>query len=488
MREPMRDYGRSRAVLVGTSEYTQLEPVPAAANSLQRMSRILTSKMCGWPPDRLSVFSNEFGPGDLPDRLITLFEEAQDVALFYFVGHGQIDLDDQLCLGLVGSRPEPHRRAATSLQFHSVRRALLDSPARTKILILDCCFAGLASRPSNTLGTPSSLLDKAAGTGAYTMMASSAYTTAWFETDGQEKPQTYFTKYLADLIETGILGESAELRLRSLFIKLRDNLAHDLRPIPEARVVDGASDFIFARNAALLEDKNGYPEMEYKRLLADLGRRNIKLLHRQLTILDAMEREESDPDRLARLFTMDHLTTRMRRQAEGLLILGDANPPRKWDKPVSIVDVLRAATAEIEDYGRVSIYGSPDAAIHGRAVSDTIHLLAELIENATLFSPSTEKVTVSYGLRNPSSILVSITDRGVGMTREEIELANRRLEKPPPLDGEVPRRMGLSVVSRLAARHDITVRLDAPAAPIGGITALVLLPGTLISDKAESTS
>ena len=484
----MRDYGRSRAVLVGASEYTQLEPVPAAANSLQRMSRMLTSKMCGWPPDRLSVFSNEFGPGDLPDKLITLFEEAQDVALFYFVGHGQIDLDDQLCLGLVGSRREPHRRAATSLQFHSVRRALLDSPARTKILILDCCFAGLASRPSNTLGTPSSLLDKAAGTGAYTMMASSAYTTAWFETDGQEKPQTYFTKYLADLIETGILGESAELRIRTLFIKMRDNLARDLRPIPEDRVVDGASDFIFARNAALLEDKNDYSEMGCKRLLLYIARRNSELLQRQLTLIDAMEREESDPQRLERLFALDHLTTRMRRRAEGLLILGEGDPRSGWDKPVTIVDVLRAATAEVEDYSRVNIYGSSDAAIRGPAVSDTIHLLAELIENATLFSPSTEKVTVSYDLRNPRSILVSISDRGVGMTREEIELANRRLEEPPSLDSEVSRCMGLSVVSRLAARHDITVRLDAPAAPIGGITALVLLPGTLISDKGESTS
>ena len=320
------------------------------------------------------------------------------------------------------------------------------------------------------------------------MMASSAYTTAWFETDGQEKPQTYFTKYFADLVEAGILGESPELRLRSLFTKLRDNLAHDLRPIPEDRVVDGASDFLFARNAALLDEMNDYPEMECKRLLSGLGRRNKELLHRQLTILDAMEREESDPNRLDMLFRLDHLTTRMRRQAEGLLILGDADLHRNWDKPVRIVDVLRGATAEVEDYGRVNIYGSADVAICGSAVSDTIHLFAELIENATVFSSPTERVTVSYDLRNPPSILVSITDRGAGMTREEIERANRRLEKPPPLDGEIPRRMGLSVVSRLAARHDITIRLDAPAAPIGGITALVLLPGTLISDKAESTS
>ena len=248
-RPPLHDYSRSRAVLIGTSDYTWLPPVAAAANSLQRMAGVLSSDLCGWPRDKISLFSNETGPGDLPDRLITLLEEAHDVALFYFVGHGQIDLDDQLCLGLVGSRKEPHRRAATSLQFHSVRRAMIDSPASTKILILDCCFAGLANQPSNSLGTSDHMLDRIAGTGAYTMTASGAYTAAWFET-GQGKPQTYFTKYLADLVEVGIPGQPSGVRLRPLFTRLRENLARDKRPQPLARSVDSADDFIFAYNAA----------------------------------------------------------------------------------------------------------------------------------------------------------------------------------------------------------------------------------------------
>src|SRR5271166_3611875 len=179
-RKPLHDYRRSRAVLIGTSNYMHLPSVPAAANSLERMTSVLTSDLCGWPSDRVSVFSNESGPADLPDRLITFFEDVKDVALFYFVGPGKVDVEDQLCLGLVGSRPEAHRRASTSLQFHSVRRAMLGSPAKTKIIILDCCYSGLATRPSNTLGT-SDLLDKASGTGAYIMAASSSYTTAWYE-------------------------------------------------------------------------------------------------------------------------------------------------------------------------------------------------------------------------------------------------------------------------------------------------------------------
>ena len=201
------------------------------------------------------VVANERSPGALPDRLITAFEDIIDVALFYYVGHGQIDMDDQLCLSLVASRTEANRRAATSLPFQAVRRALLDSSATTKIVILDCCFAGLANRPANTLAAlPDDVLDKTAGAGAYTMAASGAYTTAWFETGTDiAQPQTFFTKYFADLVETGIPGEAPGLKLHPLFIRVRDNLSTDRRPIPSERSVDAARDFVFARNAAPLE-------------------------------------------------------------------------------------------------------------------------------------------------------------------------------------------------------------------------------------------
>lgn len=251
-RVPLHDYSHSRAVVVGTWEYENLQPVPAVGNSLKRMVSMLAGPLCGWPEDRILVMTNERGPGDIPDRLITVFEDVVDVALFYYAGHGQIDMNDQLCLGLVASRAEANRRAATSLPFEAVRRALLDSHARTKIVILDCCFAGLVSRPANTLAAlADDVLDITSGAGAFTMTASGPYSTAWFETDPDViRPETFFTKYLADLVESGIPGGESSLRLHSLFNRVRDNLARDKRPVPSARNVDGARDFAFAYNAA----------------------------------------------------------------------------------------------------------------------------------------------------------------------------------------------------------------------------------------------
>src|ERR1700728_4226717 len=140
-RLPLRDYSRSLAVLIGTWDYEFLRPVPAAGHSLRRMAGLLAGPLCGWPAEWLVVHQNVPSPGDLPDQLITAFDAITDVALFYFVGHGQISPDDQLCLGLARSRPEPSRRAVTSLRFGDVRQALLDSKAAVKIVMLDCCFA-----------------------------------------------------------------------------------------------------------------------------------------------------------------------------------------------------------------------------------------------------------------------------------------------------------------------------------------------------------
>jgi Caspase domain len=245
---PLRDYSRCRAVLIGTWDYTFLEPVPAAAHSLRRMADLLTGPLCGWPLDRVLVVGNEAGPGDIPDRLITAYDGV-DVALFYFVGHGQISSDDELCLGLTQSRPEANRRAATSLRFDDVRRALLDSGAATKIVILDCCYAGLVT--TGTLGGASDVLNRALITGAYTMAATRAYAAARYEqSPGVARPQTYFTKYLADLVERGMPGQPSRLRLDPLFKQVRDNLAADHRPVPESRAVDNAREFVFAYNAA----------------------------------------------------------------------------------------------------------------------------------------------------------------------------------------------------------------------------------------------
>ena len=272
-RSPLRDYGRSLAVLMGTWDYKFLDRVPAAGHSLRRMESLLRGPLCGWPQARMLVLPNVPSPGDLPDRLITAFDAVTDVALFYFVGHGQIAPDDQLCLGLVQSRPEWNRRAATSLRFSDVRQALQDSSAAIKIVILDCCFAGLATKA--TLAAKATLTEDVlaltGGTNAYTMAATSAYTTAWYEDDRRlARPQTYFTKYLADLVETGIPGQPSRLHLDPLFKQLRENLATDRRPVPYSRAVNDARDFVFAYNAAPPEAQRD-PEQELAALAQRLA-------------------------------------------------------------------------------------------------------------------------------------------------------------------------------------------------------------------------
>jgi len=251
------------------------------------MAGLLTGQLCGWPGDRLLMLRNERGPGDLPDRLITAFEDVTDVALFYFVGHGQIDVDDQLCLGLAESRTDPNRRATTSLQFQAVRRALLESSAATKIVILDCCFGGLANQPANTLaGLPEGVLSKTAGTGAYTMTASDAYATAWYETGPElAQPQTYFTKYLADLVEKGIPGQPSLVKLDAMFRQLSENLTADQRPVPRSRAVNDAREFAFAYNAAPPEAQRD-PDL----MIKDLTRRLAEAETRRIEAEDARSR------------------------------------------------------------------------------------------------------------------------------------------------------------------------------------------------------
>lgn len=248
------DYYRSRAVLIGTSNYTELTPVPAAAHSLQRMYGLLTGPLCGWPADRVEHFHNEPTPGDLPDRLVDLYQNVSDVAFFYYVGHGQPDLRDQLCLGLVGSRIQAERRATTSLTFDAVRHALTVSQARVKIVILDCCFAGLALQDDGALGEVD-MMALTAGTGAFTVAASGAYNTAWFDTTlDNPAPHTYFTQHLAEIIEHGVIDGPATLTLDLLVRHLTERLSREGKPVPTHRARNSAAAwFPFALNAAPTE-------------------------------------------------------------------------------------------------------------------------------------------------------------------------------------------------------------------------------------------
>ncbi|MFF3128139.1 nitrate- and nitrite sensing domain-containing protein [Streptomyces sp. NPDC057908] len=212
-------------------------------------------------------------------------------------------------------------------------------------------------------------------------------------------------------------------------------------------------------------------------VFVNLARRSQVLVHRQLNLLDSMERRADDPDELSDLFRLDHLTTRMRRHAESLIILSGAAPGRAWRMPVPLTNVVRAAVSEIEDYARVEVRQLPDAAVKGTAIADLTHLLAELIENAAQFSPPHTKVRIS-GEPVGNGYALEIEDRGLGMGNELLGEANRRIEQAEALDLFDSDRLGLFVVSRLSVRHHIKVQLRTSA--YGGTTAVVLLPTALL--------
>jgi HAMP domain-containing protein len=211
-------------------------------------------------------------------------------------------------------------------------------------------------------------------------------------------------------------------------------------------------------------------------MFLNLARRSQSLIDRQLELIDDLERNEADPDALENLFKLDHLATRMRRNAEDLIVLSGAEPARRWSQPVPLVDVVRAALAEVEDYNRVELLPIDDIGVAGQAVSDVVHLLAELIENATSFSPPGTKVQVA-GQQVSNGYVIEIEDRGLGMSDEELVEANERLANPPVVDFALSRMLGLYVVARLAERYSIKVQLRHSW--YRGITALVLLPPSL---------
>ncbi|WP_151774937.1 sensor histidine kinase [Streptomyces abyssomicinicus] len=220
-------------------------------------------------------------------------------------------------------------------------------------------------------------------------------------------------------------------------------------------------------------------------VFVNLARRSQVLLHRQLTLLDTMERRAEDTDELADLFRLDHLTTRMRRHAEGLVILSGAAPARQWRKPVRLMDVVRAAAAEVEDYERVEVRRLPRLSVKGPAVADLTHLLAELLENATVFSPPHTAVQV-IGERLSTGFLLQIHDRGLGMSAEARQDANERLAETPDFELSDTDRLGLFVVSRLARRQNVKVSLQP--SPYGGTTAVVLLPERLLTEEEPESN
>jgi signal transduction histidine kinase len=252
-------------------------------------------------------------------------------------------------------------------------------------------------------------------------------------------------------------------------------------PMPEASVTEiatvataAASMYRSAAEAAAAEAglRNGFRE-----ILVSLGRRNQSLLHRQLRIIDTLEQQASSPAALAELFALDHLTTRMRRHAESLTILSGATPGRTWSGPVQAIDVMRAAAAEVEDYTRVTVISDSDEAVAAPAVTDMIHLLAELIENATLFSPSSTRVEVRAE-RVANGFAIEVEDRGLGIPADQLRQLNAQLADPPDFHVADADRLGIFVAGRLAARHSVHVSLTP--SPYRGTKAVVVLPDSIV--------
>ncbi len=213
-------------------------------------------------------------------------------------------------------------------------------------------------------------------------------------------------------------------------------------------------------------------------IFTNLSRRNQSLIEGQLTLITDLENNEADPDQLENLFRLDHLATRMRRNGENLLVLAGEEPGRRWDQPVPLVDVLRAASSEVEQYERIELSGVPEAEIHGRAVTDLVHLLAELLENATTFSSPQTKVRVTATRLPDGRVMIEIHDKGIGLTAEDFADINHKLANPPTVDVAISQRMGLFVVGRLSDRHGIRVQLR-PSGEQAGTTSLVMLPDAI---------
>jgi signal transduction histidine kinase len=240
------------------------------------------------------------------------------------------------------------------------------------------------------------------------------------------------------------------------------------------------------REAVRLASNEALLRGNFNAMFVNLSRRSQSLIERQLKLIEDLEQSEQDSGRLDSLFKLDHLATRMRRNCENLLVLGGQDQARRWNKPVPLVDIVRASLSEVEAYERITLRIQDDVSVVGRVVNDLVHLLAELVENATSFSPEHTKVAVSGHLLSGGGAMIQISDSGVGMSPGQLEESNWRLANPPTIDVSVSRRMGLFVVARLAQRHG--VRVELRAALSGGLTAFVILPPTAMQDSKMPVS
>jgi len=264
-------------------------------------------------------------------------------------------------------------------------------------------------------------------------------------------------------------GEPVDLEAESappIEVRSRDEIGH----LAEAfNAVHRVAVRVAGREAALRRSVGD--------MFLNLARRSQSLIERQLEVIDELERRGSDADVRAGLGELDHLATRMRRNAENLIILSGSEPARRWRGPIDLRDVVLASVEEVKEHTRVEVLSLDQIQLAGHAAADVMHLLAELIENAVTFSAPGTKALVA-GQPLPAGYLLEIEDQGLGMTDEQLVKVNQRLAKPPDIDFALARMLGFFVVTQLASRHGIRVQLRHSW--YGGVTALVLLPRQLL--------
>ncbi|GGO93917.1 nitrate- and nitrite sensing domain-containing protein [Wenjunlia tyrosinilytica] len=281
----------------------------------------------------------------------------------------------------------------------------------------------------------------------------------------QETANEVAQKRLPELVKHLSEADPQEIdtSVESIGLNSRDEIGQVARAFDEVH-----------REAVRLASEQALLRGNVNAMFTNLSRRSQGLIQRQLTLISELESREADPDQLSSLFKLDHLATRMRRNGENLLVLAGEEPGRRWTRPVPLVDVLRAAASEVEQYERIELTAVPSTEVAGRVVNDLVYLLAELLENATSFSSPQTRVKVTGHALPDGRVLIEIHDTGIGLSPEDLADINERLASPPTVDVSVSRRMGLFVVGRLSLRHGIRIQLRPSDS--GGTTALVMLP------------
>jgi signal transduction histidine kinase len=314
-----------------------------------------------------------------------------------------------------------------------------------------------------------------------------AISLTWIVSRSITRPLRSLTRQAKDMADHRLPGAVTDI----LETPLGENIAVPHVAPVRVRTRDEVSDVAEALNT--VQDTAldlAVEQAVLRRNIADsfvnLGRRNQNLLGRQLDFITELESNETDADALANLFRLDHLATRMRRNAESLLVLAGFEPPRQWAAPVRLTDVIRAALGEVESYQRVRVRDTDPATVIGSAAADLAHVLAELIENALVFSPPDQSVEIRGRHRSDGGYTLAVIDSGLGMAEVDITAANRRLAGVESFTIAPSKYLGHYVAGNLAARHGIGVRLDN--SPGNGITATILVPPALLTDEAVTSA